>query len=42
MLFAEFTTPSTPPNLPEQAIDDALELLPALITECTNYFAHAG
>jgi hypothetical protein len=29
-------------NLPEQAIDDALELLPTLITECANYFAHAG
>jgi transposase len=42
MLFAELKTPSTPPNLPEQAIDDALELLPALITECANYFAHAG
>jgi transposase len=27
MLFAELKTASTPPNLPEQAIDDALELL---------------
>jgi hypothetical protein len=27
MLFAKLKTASTPPNLPEQAIDDALELL---------------
>jgi hypothetical protein len=27
MLFAELKTASTPPNLLEQAIDDALELL---------------
>ena len=41
MLFAEIKTRQSP-NLPERAIDDALELLPTLITECANYFAHAG
>jgi hypothetical protein len=38
MRFAELKTASTPPNLPEQAIDDALELLSDL-SECASYCA---
>jgi hypothetical protein len=36
MLFAELKTASTPPNLPQQAIDDALELLSDLSSNAPN------